>query len=185
VRVLADVVKVHDLGHFREHRMPISGAVAATLQAVEQPSISAARRALSLTVAVTNSSGIPDRWTQCGLAGLGSIPGDVAVYVVSKRAAGTGRIAPGPTRPTRQIRTLATPAVAHEYSCPSRKPSGRSMLGSGALPLFLRPATRTRPQPTPPGEGAEMPRPVRTGRSWQHRRALDNSGGGTLAVLGR
>jgi len=40
VRVLADVVKVHDLGHFREHRMPISGAVAATLQAVEQPSIS-------------------------------------------------------------------------------------------------------------------------------------------------
>jgi hypothetical protein len=46
VRVLADVVKVHDLGHFREHRMPISGAVAATLQAVEQPSISAARRAV-------------------------------------------------------------------------------------------------------------------------------------------
>jgi hypothetical protein len=45
VRVLADVVKVHDLGHFREHRTPISGAVAATLQAVEQPSISAATRA--------------------------------------------------------------------------------------------------------------------------------------------
>jgi hypothetical protein len=46
VRVLADVVKVHDLGHFREHRMPISGAVAATLLAVEQPSISAGRRAI-------------------------------------------------------------------------------------------------------------------------------------------
>jgi hypothetical protein len=45
VRVLADVVKVHDLGHFREDRVPISGAVAATLLAVEQPSISAVTRA--------------------------------------------------------------------------------------------------------------------------------------------
>ena len=41
VQVLADVVEAHDLGRFRERRMPISGAVAATLLAVEQPSISA------------------------------------------------------------------------------------------------------------------------------------------------
>jgi len=37
----------------------------------ESPSITAARRALSLTVTVTYSSGIPDRWVLCRLAGLG------------------------------------------------------------------------------------------------------------------
>jgi len=44
---------------------------------------------------------MPAPWTWCRLAGLGLAAGEVPVHAVSKRAAGTGWIAPDQTRPIR------------------------------------------------------------------------------------
>src|SRR5262249_20256902 len=54
--------------------------------------ISAARRALSLTIAVTYSNRIPDRWTRCRMAGQGSMLGQAPVRAVSNRTADVGWI---------------------------------------------------------------------------------------------
>src|SRR5262249_25448098 len=51
---------------------------------------SAARRALSLTVAITYSNGIPDRWTRCRLGWSGSMLGEAPLRAVSNGTAGTG-----------------------------------------------------------------------------------------------
>ena len=58
-------------------------------KAIKMPSISAARRALSLTGAITYSNGIPGRWTRCRLGWPGSMLGEAPLGAVSNGTADT------------------------------------------------------------------------------------------------
>jgi len=73
-----------------------------------KPTRAAARRALSLTVVVTCSSGSRPLYSvRSGRSG-GSMLGEMPTHAASKRASDTGWNSPEPARPMRQMRTVAS-----------------------------------------------------------------------------